>query len=73
MQALSKILACGALAVLLAACGSQFADRALSGAGIGALGAAALNMDPVTGALVGGVVGGVTNGNTFNLGNPFWR
>lgn len=73
MQNSSRILACGALVVLLAACGNQFADRALSGAGLGAVGAAALNMDPVTGAIIGGVIGGVTDGGSFNLGNPVWR
>lgn len=73
MQILSKILGIGALAVLLSACGTQFADRALSGAGIGALGAAALQMDPLTGAVIGGVVGGVTDSGNFNLGHPVWR
>ncbi len=73
MQILGKILGIGALAVLLSACGTQFADRALSGAGIGALGAAALQMDPLTGAVIGGVVGGVTDSGNFNLGHPVWR
>ena len=72
MQILSTVLGLGALVVLLGACGNQFSDRALSGAGIGALGAAALQMDPLTGAIVGGVIGGVTNSGTFNLGHPVW-
>lgn len=73
MQILCKFLGIGALAVLLSACGTQFADRALSGAGIGALGAAALQMDPLTGAVIGGVVGGGTDSGNFNLGHPVWR
>ncbi len=72
MQILGKIPGIWALAVLLGGCGNQFADRALSGAGFGAVGAALLNMDPLTGALVGGLVGGVTDGGSFNLGQPVW-
>lgn len=72
MQILCKFLGIGALTILLGGCGNQFADRALSGAGIGAVGAALLNMDPITGAIVGGVVGGVTDGGSFNLGHPVW-
>ena len=72
MQILSTVLGIGALVVLLGACGNQFSDRALSGTGIGALGAAALQMDPLTGAIVGGVIGGVTKSGTFNLGHPVW-
>ena len=72
MQILSTVLGIGALVVLLGASSNQFADRALSGAGIGALGAAVLTVDPVTGAIVGGVIGGVTKSGTFNLGHPVW-
>jgi hypothetical protein len=73
MSTIAKLFACFALLAGLQGCGDAFADRALSGAGIGALGAAALEMDPLTGAIVGGVVGGVTDSGSFNLGDPFWN
>lgn len=70
-----------ALSVMaLAACGSSTSDRALSGgaigAGVGALGGAALG-SPIEGALIGGAVGAgtgaLTNKNDINLGKPVWR
>lgn len=70
MQAFSRILTFGALTFLPSACGSQPGDRAVSGAGNGALGAAVLGADPVTGAVIGGVVGGVTNNGSLNPGRP---
>lgn len=65
-----------ATAVLLAACGNSTGDRALSGGGIGAgagaVGAAVLGANPLTGALVGGAVGAGTGALTtkkqINLG-----
>ncbi|MEQ8349684.1 MAG: hypothetical protein RIB84_09525 [Sneathiellaceae bacterium] len=52
----------------VAACGSSTGERALSGGGIGAgtgaLGAAALGADPVTGAIVGGAAGAATGALT---------
>jgi osmotically inducible lipoprotein OsmB len=53
---------------LLTACGNTPGQRALSGGGIGAgtgaVGAAVLGADPVTGALVGGAIGAVTGAAT---------
>ena len=58
---MKKIIAIGCLMVGLSACGYSTGDRALSGAGIGAaggaLGAAVLGADPLTGAIIGGVGG----------------
>ena len=76
-----QILAATAAITLLAACGETTSDRALSGgaigAGTGAVGAAVLGADPVTGALVGGAVGAGTGALTdkkdINLGKPVWR
>ncbi len=66
---------------LLAACGHSAGDRALSGGGIGAgagaVGAALLGANPVSGALVGGAVGaaagGLTQEKDINLGKPLWN
>lgn len=66
---------------LLAACGNQPGERALSGAGIGAgtgaVGSAILGADPLTGALIGGAVGaaagGLTDKDDINLGKPIWK
>ncbi len=64
----------------LAACGTSTTDRALSGAGIGAAGGAAvgaLSGDPMTGALLGagvGAAGGaLTDREDIDLGEPIWR
>ena len=69
-----------AVLTLLAACGSNPGDRALSGAGIGAgVGAVggALMGSPGTGAILGGAVGAATGGLTseksIDLGKPIWR
>ena len=43
---------------LLAGCGDTRLEQLLSGAAIGAAGAAAVGGDPATGAVVGGAVGG---------------
>ncbi|HEX2858653.1 MAG TPA: hypothetical protein VHP58_00385 [Alphaproteobacteria bacterium] len=75
------VIAGAAVAFGLAACGETTGDRALSGAGIGAgagaLGAAVLGADPLTGAVVGGAVGAgtgaVTKKKDVNLGKPVWR
>lgn len=66
--------------VLLAACGNNTTDRAVSGgalgAGAGALVGATVGA-PGTGALVGGAagaaVGGLTTPDEINLGKPIWR
>lgn len=70
-----------AATALLAACGNQPGERALSGggigAGVGALGSAVTGGDPLTGAVVGGAVGaaagGLTKEKDFNLGKPIWK
>ena len=67
-----------AIAVLaplaLSACGHQFADRTLSGAGIGAGAGAVLGPIGVgAGAVIGGVTGAVTPSKNVNLGKPIWK
>jgi hypothetical protein len=76
-----KLAMITALITTLAACGASRGDRAISGgaigAGVGAAGAAVLNRDPVTGALIGGAVGAGTGALTkekdVNLGKPIWK
>lgn len=65
----------------LAACGSNPADRAITGAGIGAAagaaGALVSDNDIGPGALVGGlagaVIGGATTSQDFDLGEPIYK
>jgi hypothetical protein len=61
--------------LLLAACGTQTGDRAVSGAAIGAV-PGALVAGPV-GAVVGGVAGAAggafSDSEDVNLGEPVWR
>jgi hypothetical protein len=67
--------------ITLVACGNSRTDRAISGgaigAGVGAAGAAVLNKDPITGALIGGAVGAGTGALTkekdIDLGKPIWK
>ena len=66
---------------LLAACGEQTGERALSGgaigAGVGTVGSVILGADPITGAVLGGAVGAATGGLTkkkdVDLGKPVWK
>lgn len=70
------ILAAGAAIALasLGGCGTTFADRALSGAMIGAgTGAVAGPVGVGTGAVVGGVAGAVIPPRNVNLGKPAWK
>lgn len=68
-------------ALLLAGCGYNPGDRALSGgligAGTGAGVAAIAGGNAGTGALIGGaagaITGAVTSPDQINLGRPFWR
>ncbi|MEO1549679.1 MAG: hypothetical protein AAFR93_04510 [Pseudomonadota bacterium] len=53
----------------LSACGDTVAERAGSGALIGAGASVVANGDPVTGAVIGGVVGAVTNQSIIDLGD----
>jgi osmotically inducible lipoprotein OsmB len=81
MRTFTSFVGALALASMVAACGSSTSDRALSGAGIGAAGGAAVSAvtggNPVTGAVLGGAagaaVGGLTNKNQLDLGKPIWR
>ena len=81
MRKLQNTLVAIAMLTLLAACGNNTSDRALSGAGIGAgvgaVGGTLIGGDPVDGALVGGAVGaaagGLTNNKDVDLGKPIWR
>lgn len=61
MSNLAKMISLLLCSLSLSACGSTRTDRALSGAaigaGVGAVGAAVLDGNPVTGAVVGGAVG----------------
>ena len=67
--------------VSVTACGNTTGDRALSGAGLGAAGGAAIGALTGTsllgGALIGGAAGGaagaLTSPNQVNLGKPAWR
>ncbi len=62
-----KICSVSALTLLLAACGTDPGDRALSGAGIGAgvgVGAAVLGAPLIPALLVGGAVGAATGAAT---------
>jgi uncharacterized membrane protein len=66
--------------VVLGACGNTTGDRALSGAGIGAVGGAiggAMVGAPLEGAVIGGAIGAGTGALTtpdqINLGKPIWR
>ena len=69
------IVAASLVVLALTGCGYDRGERALSGAGIGAAGGAALGAitggDPLTGAVIGGAggaaVGAFTNPNDVNL------
>jgi osmotically inducible lipoprotein OsmB len=71
MRILSRLLLCGAVA-LLAGCGEDFADRTLSGAAIGAGTTAMLGPGMLAGAVVGGTLGAVTQPDELLLGQPVW-
>jgi hypothetical protein len=69
-----------AAALLLAGCGTDPGDRALSGGMIGAAGGAvigAMTGTAATGAAIGAVggalVGGATDPCDLDLGKPYWR
>lgn len=67
--------------MLLSACGDTFADRTMSGAGIGAIGgtvaSAAVGGAILPGLLIGGAVGAatgaVTDASQISLGKPIWQ
>jgi osmotically inducible lipoprotein OsmB len=63
------------LASALAACGSSTSDRALSGAGVGAVGGALMGSTLGGAALrgaAGATTGALTNKNQINLSRPWW-
>src|SRR5579863_9847320 len=69
-----------AAALMLAGCGTDPGDRAVSGAMLGAAGGAAIGAaagNPALGAAVGAVGGAVVGAATdpcdLDLGNPVWR
>ena len=59
-------------ALVLAGCGEDFADRALSGAAVGAGTTAILGPGIVAGAIVGGAVRAMTIEDELLLGQPIW-
>jgi len=81
MNSLKNMTAIIASLMLLAACGNQPGERALSGgaigAGVGAVGGAVIGGSPVTGAIIGGAVGaaagGLTEKSDIDLGKPIWK
>ena len=67
-------------ALMLAACGTTGADRAVSGGAIGAAAGAAIGAmtgGPATGAVIGAAAGiaagALSDPCKVNLGNPYWR
>jgi osmotically inducible lipoprotein OsmB len=68
MNMYAKTVTATVIVAMLSACGNSPGERALSGgaigAGAGAVGAAILSADPITGAVVGGAVGAVTGAAT---------
>lgn len=65
----------------LAACGTNPADRAITGGGLGAATGAVIGAvagGPILGAAIiggaaGAITGAVTNPNMINFGKPFWE
>ena len=80
MGTIANLVVAGAMLSTLVACGSSTSDRALSGAGLGAAGGAAISAvtggSLLTGAVLGGAVGaaagGLTDEDDFDLGDPIW-
>lgn len=71
---MAKWLAVAALALLVGACGARESDRALSGAGIGAVAGAPLGpVGALAGAGAGAATGAVTEEEDIRLGEPLWR
>lgn len=75
-----RLAAVVAVTLGLSACGYSVGDRALSGAGIGAAGGAAIGAltgDPLKGAIIGGIGGGaigaLTDPRQVQGGRPLWR
>ena len=69
-----------AAVLILAGCGTNPGDRAVSGGLLGAAGGAAIGAavgNPAAGAAIGGaagaITGAVTDPCTLNLGDPVWH
>jgi osmotically inducible lipoprotein OsmB len=69
-----------ALSLLVAACGSNPGDRAITGAGLGAAGGAAIGaffgvpaIGAAAGAAAGGAAGAATTPAQVDLGKPVWE
>jgi osmotically inducible lipoprotein OsmB len=71
---LRKALGIAAISLFLAACGTGEEERALTGAGIGALGLglAAGPVGALAGAGIGAGTGAVTEDEDIRLGEPIW-
>ncbi len=68
-----KIIALGAAALLLTACGTTNSSRGLSGAMIGAgVGMLGGPIGVGAGLLIGAGTGILTDADDFNLGKPIW-
>lgn len=69
-----KIFGIAALTLLLAACGTNETDRALTGAGTGAAAGAVVGgpIGALAGAGIGAGAGAVTESDDVNLGEPIW-
>lgn len=75
------LAAAAAASLMLAGCGSNPADRAISGSAIGgatgAVGTALFGGSVLTGAAVGAAAGAITGAATdqsqINFGKPLWR
>src|SRR5258708_36440078 len=79
MRTTMLIAGCAAT-LLVAGCGSDPGDRAVSGAMLGAAGGAAIGaaagnpaLGAAAGAVGGAVIGATTDPCTLNLGDPAWR
>ncbi len=66
------ILAAFGLLLCLCGCGHSQGDRAISGAGLGAVGGWMIGA-PLAGAVVGGAAGALTSHRQLDLGRPIWR
>ncbi|TAF13785.1 MAG: hypothetical protein EAZ74_05095 [Alphaproteobacteria bacterium] len=80
-SSIKPILCLGIMSLMITSCGHTQADRAISGAGLGAAtglvagaavgGAAGTGM--LVGAGVGAALGGLSDESKINLGRPWWR
>ena len=71
---MKRVFAVALMAAILSGCGTETADRGLSGAGIGA-GIGVIGGPPgmVVGGIVGAGVGMVSSPNQIDLGRPAWK